>query len=111
VGIQYMAAWLSGNGCVPIYNLMEDAATAEISRSQVWQWLHNPNARLEDGRPITVDAFRRMTADVLNDLKKQVGAEFFAANNYELAARLFDEISVADEFTDFLTLKAYDYLN
>lgn len=111
VGIQYMAAWLSGNGCVPIYNLMEDAATAEISRSQVWQWLHNPNARLEDGRPITVDTFRRMTTDVLDELKKQVGTEFFVANNYELAARLFDEISIADEFTDFLTLKAYDYLD
>jgi malate synthase len=59
VGIQYMAAWLSGNGCVPIYNLMEDAATAEISRSQVWQWLHNRHARLDDGRPITVSCFAR----------------------------------------------------
>jgi len=111
VGIQYMAAWLSGNGCVPIYNLMEDAATAEISRSQIWQWLHNPNARLDDGRAITVDLFRGLTAEVLAELRAKVGDEFFAANNYELAARLFDEISVADQFTDFLTLKAYEYLN
>ena len=111
VGIQYMAAWLSGNGCVPIYNLMEDAATAEISRSQIWQWLHNPNARLDDGRAITVDLFRKMTAEVLAELRVKVGEAFFAANNYELAARLFDEISVADQFTDFLTLKAYEYLN
>jgi malate synthase len=111
VGIQYMAAWLSGNGCVPIYNLMEDAATAEISRSQIWQWLHNPNARLDDGRPITVDLFRGLTAEVLAELRAKVGEAFFAANNYELAARLFDEISVADQFTDFLTLKAYEYLN
>jgi malate synthase len=111
VGIQYMAAWLSGNGCVPIYNLMEDAATAEISRSQIWQWLHNPHARLDDGRPITVDFFRSLTEEVLDRLRADVGEKAFAANHYELAARLFDEISVADEFTDFLTLKAYDYLN
>ena len=111
VGIRYMAAWLSGNGCVPIYNLMEDAATAEISRSQIWQWLHNRNAKLDDGRPITVDLFRRMTADVLSELRGQVGEAEFAAGHYELAAKLFDEISVADEFTDFLTLKAYDHLN
>ncbi len=111
VGIRYMAAWLSGNGCVPIYNLMEDAATAEISRSQVWQWLHNPNPRLEDGRPITLNLFRETTADVLADLRQQLGEAEYAAGNYELAARLFDEISVADEFTDFLTLKAYEYLN
>ena len=106
-----MAAWLSGNGCVPIYNLMEDAATAEISRSQIWQWLHNGNAKLDDGRAITVDLFRNMTADVLATLKAQVGEAEFAAGHYELAARLFDEISVAERFTDFLTLKAYEYLN
>jgi len=111
VGIRYMAAWLSGNGCVPIYNLMEDAATAEISRSQIWQWLHNPNVKLDDGRPITTALFRQTTADVLGELKEQVGEAEFAAGNYELAARLFDEISVADQFTDFLTLTAYDFLN
>ncbi len=111
VGIRYMAAWLSGNGCVPIYNLMEDAATAEISRSQIWQWLHNPHAKLDDGREITVKLFRKMTADVLAEIKDQTGEAEFAAGNYELAARLFDEISVADAFTDFLTLKAYEYLN
>jgi len=111
VGIRYMAAWLSGNGCVPIYNLMEDAATAEISRSQIWQWLHNPHVNLDDGRPITTALFRQTTADVLAELKEQVGEAEFAAGHYELAARLFDEISVADQFTDFLTLKAYDYLD
>ena len=111
VGIRYMAAWLSGNGCVPIYNLMEDAATAEISRSQLWQWIHNSNAKLDDGRPITVKLFREVTAGVLGDLKTQLGETEFAAGNYELAARLFDEISVADQFTDFLTLTAYEYLN
>jgi malate synthase len=111
VGIRYMAAWLSGNGCVPLYNLMEDAATAEISRSQIWQWLHNPHTKLDDGRPITADLLRQTTAEVLSEIKRQVGETEFAAGNYELAARLFDEISEADEFTDFLTLKAYEYLN
>lgn len=110
VGIQYMAAWLSGNGCVPIYNLMEDAATAEISRSQIWQWLHNPNARLDDGRPITDEMFEEVVADVLQELKETVGEEFFETHNYELAAQLFSEISLKEEFTDFLTLKAYTYL-
>ncbi|MFN2255259.1 MAG: malate synthase A [Candidatus Promineifilaceae bacterium] len=110
VGIQYMAAWLSGNGCVPIYNLMEDAATAEISRSQVWQWLHNPHTALEDGRPITEEMFLETVADVLEELKEKVGEDYFAANNYELAAELFSEISLQEDFTDFLTLKAYTYL-
>jgi malate synthase len=111
VGIQYMAAWLSGNGCVPIYNLMEDAATAEISRSQVWQWLHNPQARLEDGRLITAKLFRETTAEVLTELKDKAGDATAAVENYELAARIFEEISTADEFTDFMTLKAYEYLS
>ena len=111
VGIQYMAAWLSGNGCVPIYNLMEDAATAEISRSQVWQWIHNPNAKLEDGRAITPAMFHAVVEDVLAELKEKVGPEFYATHNYELAAKLFEEISLKDEFTDFLTLTAYEYLN
>jgi malate synthase len=111
VGIQYMAAWLSGNGCVPIYNLMEDAATAEISRSQVWQWLHNPHASLDDGQPITEALFKEMVTDVLEELKRKVGEAYFATHNYELAAQLFSEISLKEEFTDFLTIKAYAYLD
>jgi malate synthase len=111
VGIQYMAAWLSGNGCVPIYNLMEDAATAEISRSQVWQWLHNPHTALEDGRPITEAMFKERVAEILEELKEKVGEEYFETHNYELAAQLFSEISLEEEFTDFLTLKAYAYLD
>ncbi len=110
VGIQYMAAWLSGSGCVPIYNLMEDAATAEISRSQVWQWLHNPQAFLDDGRPITEALFIATVDEVLEELREKVGEAYFESHNYELAAQLFSEISLEDEFTDFLTLKAYTYL-
>ena len=111
VGIQYMAAWLSGNGCVPIYNLMEDAATAEISRSQIWQWLHNPHTELDDGRQITPDLFHKTVLSVLAELKERFGEEFFTANNFELAAKLFEEISLKDEFSDFLTLTAYEYLD
>lgn len=111
VGVQYMAAWLSGNGCVPIYNLMEDAATAEISRSQIWQWLHNPNARLADGRPITPKLFHATVVDVLDEIKEKYGEDYFETYNFELAAELFERISLKDEFTDFLTLVAYEHLD
>ena len=111
VGIQYMAAWLSGNGCVPIYNLMEDAATAEISRSQVWQWLHNPHTALADGRPITDDLVKETIVDVLEELKEKVGEAYYETHNFERAAQLFAEIILEEDFTDFLTIKAYEYLD
>jgi len=111
VGIQYLAAWLSGNGCVPIYNLMEDAATAEISRSQVWQWLHNDKARLADGRRITPEVVHDLMPDVLMQIKEAVGEAHFYEGNYELASRLFDELVTSETFTNFLTLPAYEYLN
>jgi len=110
VGIQYVEAWLGGNGCVPLYNLMEDAATAEISRSQVWQWLHH-NAKLEDGRPITADLFQQMMQEELNAIREEIGDERFNAGNFERAAELFDQMIRADEFTDFLTLPAYQFLD
>jgi malate synthase len=111
VGIQYMAHWLSGNGCVPLYHLMEDAATAEISRTQVWQWVHHPEGILEDGREITMDLVRLVMAQELDKIKADVGPNAFAAGNYEAAGRLFDEIIADDELAEFLTLKAYDYLD
>jgi malate synthase len=77
----------------------------------VWQWIHNPNAKLDDGRPITPAMFHAVTQDVLAELREQVGEAYFAANHYEQAAELFEEISLADTFPDFLTLKAYDYLD
>ncbi len=110
VGILYMAAWLDGNGCVPIYNLMEDAATAEISRSQLWQWIHN-GAKLDDGRPITADLYRQTVPDVLAHIKEMVGAETYRSGKYELAAQLFEQIVTGEEYTDFLTLPAYEYLS
>ena len=111
VGIQYMAAWLGGNGCVPIYNLMEDAATAEISRAQVWQWLHNPGTKLADGRCVTADLIREMVPAVLQQIKGQVGPDQFEQGQYRAAGKLFEEIIIGKTFTEFLTLPAYEYLS
>lgn len=110
VGIQYMAAWLDGNGCVPIYNLMEDAATAEISRAQLWQWLHN-GAKLNNGRILTPDLYRSLVPQVLAHIQNQVGEAQFANGKYQLAAQLFDQIITNNTFTEFLTLPAYEYLS
>jgi malate synthase len=107
VGIQYLGAWLSGNGCVPIFNLMEDAATAEISRSQVWQWMRSPRGVLEDGRKVTRELFHEMLADELHRTPSIVGADAYAAGRYAEGAKIFEEISVADDFVEFLTLPAY----
>jgi malate synthase len=101
VGIQYLESWLRGSGCVPIYNLMEDAATAEISRTQIWQWIHH-GAKLNDGRTVTLDLVRETTASVLKDLP--------AGGKFPLAAQLFEQMMVAGELTEFLTLEAYRYL-
>jgi len=111
VGIQYMANWLSGLGCVPLYNLMEDAATAEISRTQVWQWVHHPQGILEDGREVTLEYFRTVLKEELEKIKIEVGSEQFKTVKYDLAAQLFDKIVAADELEEFLTLRAYDYLD
>jgi malate synthase len=111
VGIQYMANWLSGLGCVPIYNLMEDAATAEISRTQVWQWIHHPEGTLSDGRKVTLELFREILGEELKKIREIVGEERFAGGNYEKAARLFDEIISNEELEEFLTLRAYEHLD
>ncbi|VAW41187.1 Malate synthase [hydrothermal vent metagenome] len=110
VGIQYLAAWLDGNGCVPIYNLMEDAATAEISRAQVWQWLHSPGVSLADGRSITPELVQAMMPPVLDQIKELVGTERFNQGKYQDAAQLFEQIVMGSVFTEFLTLPAYEYL-
>ncbi len=111
VALQYLESWLGGVGCVPIYNLMEDAATAEISRSQLWQWLHNPLARLADGRPITPDLYRALLPTALERVRQAVGAERFVTGRFQEAAALLDQLVLNDEFTDFLTLPAYQHLN
>jgi malate synthase len=102
-----MAAWLGGNGCVPIHNLMEDAATAEISRAQIWQWIHHPTGVLDDGRKVTVDLYRQITREELAKLRAQLGEAVYAAGNFERAAKILDEITTAETFETFLTLPAY----
>lgn len=110
VGIQYLGAWLAGNGCVPVYNLMEDAATAEISRSQIWQWIRSPKGVLDDGRKVTMELFRQMLPEELQKVRVLLGEEAWAAAKYEEAARLFDELIVCDDYVDFLTLPGYAWL-
>jgi malate synthase len=110
VGIQYLGAWLAGNGCVPVFNLMEDAATAEISRSQIWQWIRSPKGTLDDGRKVTVELFRRLLAEELPKVKSTLGEEGWAAGKYEQAAKLFDRLT-AGEYVEFLTLPAYEYVD
>jgi malate synthase len=107
VSIQYMAAWLGGNGCVPIHNLMEDAATAEIARAQIWQWIRHPKGVLDDGRKVTVELFRQITREELARLKAQLGDAAFSAGNFERAAGIIDAITTAGTFETFLTLPAY----
>lgn len=110
IAIQYLEAWLQGNGAVGINNLMEDAATAEISRSQVWQWLHHSNAALNDGRKITMELYRVLLAEEMEKIKLLVGEKRFAAGKFELAKELFDELVTDEIFAEFLTLRAYEYL-
>ncbi len=110
VGVQYLEAWLRGNGCVPLYNLMEDAATAEISRAQVWQWIHH-GCRTDDGKIITIDRFERLLAEELMRIHGEIGLKRIAAGVFPTAARLFSQMVQSDYFDEFLTLPAYEYLN
>ncbi|WP_139920022.1 malate synthase A [Hymenobacter sp. DG01] len=110
VAIQYLESWLGGNGCVPIYNLMEDAATAEISRAQVWQWLHTPGTTLQDGRPLTLELYRSLVPGQLDKIKALVGEQRYAAGRYAEAARLFDQLVTSKYFIEFLTVPAYEQL-
>jgi malate synthase len=106
VGIRYLAAWLGGNGCVPIHHLMEDAATAEISRAQLWQWRHH-GSRLADGRTVTLDLVRTEIAAQLQRIRKEESEAGFAAGHFARAAAILDELTASPEFEPFLTLVAY----
>jgi malate synthase len=111
VGVQYLGAWLAGRGAVPVFNLMEDAATAEISRAQVWQWIHHPQGILEDGTEVTAELFRRTLQEELERIRNDiVGPERYERDEFGKAAELFDQISTQDEFVEFLTLPGYEYL-
>jgi malate synthase len=108
VGIQYIESWLRGNGCVPLYNLMEDAATAEISRAQVWQWLHHKAT--VDGTPLDRDRFARVVGEEMQRIKKEVGDVRFQGGRFPEARDLFVRLSTSPRFEDFLTSAAYELL-
>ena len=110
IGIQYMGAWLAGTGCVPIFNLMEDAATAEISRAQIWQWIRSPLGVLDDGRKVTRELFQTLVPQELKRVREILGEQQYAAGKYDEAAKMFEELTLRDEFVEFLTLPAYDYV-
>jgi malate synthase len=107
VGVQYIESWLRGVGCVPIYNLMEDAATAEISRAQVWQWIHHA-AALEDGSVVDEARFKKTVAEEMDRIRAEVGDDRFARGKFQEARALFERLSLAPRFEEFLTLPAYE---
>ncbi len=107
VGIQYLESWLRGSGAVGINNMMEDAATAEISRSQVWQWLHN-DVELSDGQTVTRELVERLIDEEIDVIRDAVGAARFGAGRWDDARSLFTEMALSDDFADFLTLPAYE---
>jgi malate synthase len=109
VGVRYIESWLGGTGSVPLYHLMEDAATAEICRAQLWQWLRH-GARTEDGTAITVERFDRALSDEIELIHREVGGARTLAGVFPSAARLFAGMVTADSFDEFLTLPAYELL-
>src|SRR5712671_2784606 len=110
VGVQYLESWLRGNGCVPLYHLMEDAATAEICRAQLWQWLRH-GARTSDGQPVTVERFDRLLSAELDRIHDEVGAARLTNGVFPTAARLFEQMTKSETFDEFLTLPAYELLS
>ena len=111
VGVQYIASWLRGNGAAPINNLMEDAATAEISRTQVWQWIRHPEGKLEDDRKITIPLVEQVLTEELGKLKATFGNEIYGSGRYTEAAELFLSLVREDEFIEFLTLPGYEKIS
>jgi malate synthase len=110
VGVQYLEAWLRGHGAVPLFNLMEDAATAEISRAQVWQWIRHPDGKLNDGRKVTKEVFREVLEEELGKISERIGKSGYDKRKFKLAHELFGKITTDDEFVEFLTLPAYEFL-
>jgi malate synthase len=110
VGVQYLESWLGGNGCVPLYHLMEDAATAEICRSQIWQWLRH-GARTAEGRAITPELFEQLLAEELGRIHREVGSARTQSGVFPTATRLFTAMVTSDSFDEFMTLPAYELLS
>lgn len=109
VAVQYIEAWISGNGCVPIYGLMEDAATAEISRTSIWQWIHHEKT-LSNGKPVTKALFREMLAEEMRVIQDELGEHRYSSGRFDDAARLMEQITTSDDLIDFLTLPGYRLL-
>jgi malate synthase len=110
VGIQYLAAWLDGLGCVPLYHLMEDAATAEISRAQLWQWVRH-GVRTEEGERVSAERIDALLAEELDGIRRKLSAQNYARGFLPTAARVFGNMVTKEDFDDFLTLPAYDLLS
>jgi malate synthase len=111
VGIQYISSWLRGNGAAGIYGLMEDAATAEIARGQVWQWIHH-SAELDDGRTVTPDVVRELATSELEKIREEIGDDewFEKEGRPDLSRSVFERVALSDDFVEFLTLPAYEEL-
>ncbi len=109
VALQYIEAWISGNGCVPIYGLMEDAATAEISRASIWQWIQHGKS-LDNGQQVTKALFRQYLTEEIAVVKSELGDERFNSGRFTEAAELMERLTTSDELTNFLTVPGYDYL-
>jgi malate synthase len=111
IGVRYMEAWFSGNGCVPIYGLMEDAATAEISRASIWQWIQHEKT-LSNGKVVTKDLFRQLLQEELVVIREEeIGAEAYDNGRFAEASKLFEELTTSDQLAEFLTLPGYDFLD
>ncbi len=110
VGILYLESWLRGIGCAALYNLMEDAATAEISRTQVWQWIHH-GAKLDDGRQVSYDLYKQLLPEELEKIKNYVGEDAYNKGKFSEAVEIFEKLISAKEFTEFLTLPAYQRID
>ncbi len=107
VCLQYVEAWLRGNGAVAIHNLMEDAATAEISRTQVWQWIHSPKGILTDGRKVTIELVQNIIEEELSELRKALGITAFTAGKFSQAGEIVERLTTSKDYEEFLTLPAY----
>jgi malate synthase len=111
VGVRYLESWLRGNGCVPIFNLMEDAATAEISRAQIWQWIRHPRGQMSNGTKITPAVVQEVLDSELAALREKLGPADYAQTRFDEAGDLFLSVSTTEEFVDFLTLPAYERID
>jgi malate synthase len=110
VALQYIEAWISGNGCVPIYGMMEDAATAEISRASIWQWIQHGKS-LDNGQTVTKPLFEQYLTEEIEVVKSEIGQERYDSGRFEQAAKLMAKLTTSDELTNFLTVPGYDFLD